>query len=206
VVRVRVHPYPLIFLHSQGEPIERHLFTLSLFFLPRSLLSLQLPLRSSRLVLHPALLLMDVTRRFVLCLLLRSLACDLLFALPTRGLYSCKHINRSHTHTHTHTHPHTHTHTHTHTPTENNTPDTDAHTRQEQHPKPPNEHLPKTLNKARREAYIHKEKLCVSVKPSARSPAYSSHQMLIFRRKSCVLVLTHLRDLLLTLPTRGLCS
>jgi len=30
---------------------------------------------------------------------------------------------------------------HTHTPTENNTPDTDTHTRQEQHPKLPNEHL-----------------------------------------------------------------
>ena len=37
---------------------------------------------------------------------------------------------------------------HTHTPTENNTPDTDTHTRQEQHPKTPNEHLPQTLNNA----------------------------------------------------------
>jgi len=37
---------------------------------------------------------------------------------------------------------------HTHTPTENNTPDT--HTRQEQRPKPPNEHLSQTLNNARR--------------------------------------------------------
>jgi len=36
----------------------------------------------------------------------------------------------------------------THTPTENTTPDT--HTRQEQHPKPPNEHPPQTLNNARR--------------------------------------------------------
>jgi len=43
---------------------------------------------------------------------------------------------------------HTHTHTHTHTPTENTTPDT--HTRQEQHPKPPNEHPSQTLNNARR--------------------------------------------------------
>jgi len=43
-------------------------------------------------------------------------------------------------------------HTHTHTPTENNTSDTDTHThtRQEQHLKPPNEHLPQTLNNARR--------------------------------------------------------
>jgi len=39
---------------------------------------------------------------------------------------------------------------HTHTPTENNTPDTDTRTRKEQHPKPPNEHLPQTLNLARR--------------------------------------------------------
>jgi len=47
----------------------------------------------------------------------------------------CKKINRSHTHT----------------PTENNTPVTDTHTRQEQqHPKPPNEHLPQTLNNAQR--------------------------------------------------------
>jgi len=45
----------------------------------------------------------------------------------------CKKINRSHTHT----------------PTENNTPDTDTHTRQKQHPTPPNEHLPQTLNNAR---------------------------------------------------------
>jgi len=37
---------------------------------------------------------------------------------------------------------------HTHTPAENNTPDTDTHTRQEQHPKPPDEHLPQTLNNA----------------------------------------------------------
>jgi len=37
---------------------------------------------------------------------------------------------------------------HTHTPTENNTPDTD--TRQVQHPKTSNEHLPQTLNNARK--------------------------------------------------------
>jgi len=37
-----------------------------------------------------------------------------------------------------------------HTPTENNTPDTHTHTRPEQHPKPPNEHPPQTLNNARR--------------------------------------------------------
>jgi len=42
------------------------------------------------------------------------------------------------------------THTHTHTPTENNTLDTDTHTRPEQHPKPSNDHLPQTLNNARR--------------------------------------------------------
>jgi len=48
----------------------------------------------------------------------------------------CKKINRSRTHT----------------PTKNNTPDIDTHTRtrQEQHPKPPTEHLPQTLNNARR--------------------------------------------------------
>jgi len=40
--------------------------------------------------------------------------------------------------------------THTHTPTENSTPDTRTHTRQEQHPKPPNEYPPRTLNNARR--------------------------------------------------------
>ena len=38
---------------------------------------------------------------------------------------------------------------HTHTQTKNNTSDTDTHKRQEQHPKPPNEHLPQTLNNAR---------------------------------------------------------
>ena len=40
---------------------------------------------------------------------------------------------------------------HTHTPTENNTPDTDTHTQQEQHPTPPNEHPPQILNNARRQ-------------------------------------------------------
>ena len=45
-------------------------------------------------------------------------------------------------------------HTHTHTPTKNNTPDTDTHaTRQEHHPKPPNEHFPQTLNDAREAAH-----------------------------------------------------
>ena len=51
----------------------------------------------------------------------------------------CEQINRSHTQTHTYT------------PTENNTPrHRNTRTRQEQHPKPPNEHLPQTLNSARR--------------------------------------------------------
>jgi len=49
-----------------------------------------------------------------------------------RDLRGQKKINRSHTHAYT--------------PTENNTPDT--HTRQEQHPKPQNEHPPQTLNNA----------------------------------------------------------
>jgi len=48
----------------------------------------------------------------------------------------CKKINRSHTHTHRQrTTPPTPTHT---------------HTRQEEHPNPPNKHLPQTLNNARR--------------------------------------------------------